>query len=64
MLSGNEFTVLVVHESEVRRATAHGEHRLAARLAAKAGAKGGNADASGWRVWKRLGASRGERKAS
>jgi hypothetical protein len=65
MLSGSEFMMSVVHEAEVRQATAYGEHRFAVRLAARARAQEQRKAEStvGWKVWKRLGSTRGGRKA-
>jgi len=63
MLSSAEITMNVVHEAGVHQATAYGEHRFAARLAAQAHAQETKPGTNGWRVCKQLGASR-ERKAS
>jgi hypothetical protein len=65
MLSNAEILMNVVHEARVRQATAHCEHRFEARLAARARAEERSrfAGASGWKIWRRLGTSRGERKA-
>lgn len=56
MLSNADMQLSVVHEAEVRQATAFSEHRFEARLQAAKQAK--SASANGWKVWKRLGGSR------
>ena len=58
MLSSAEITMNVVHEAGVHQATAYGEHRFAARLAAQAHAQETKPGANGWRAWKKLGAPR------
>ncbi len=63
MLSNAEMMMNVIHEAQVRQSTAYGEHRFAARLAARDNAKPQPAP-NGWKVWNRLGAARGGRKAA
>ena len=64
MLSNSDVLMAnVLHEAQVREATAHSEHRLAARLAAQEKSRAAQPAANGWKVWKKLGASRGGRNA-
>lgn len=60
---GNDEMMLVIHEARVHQATANCEHCFEARLAARARAQERSKAAGdgGWKIWKRLGASRGER---
>ena len=64
MLSNAEMMMGVIHEADVHEATAHGEHRFAARLATRVNAKAAQPATTGWKVWKQLGASRVGRKAA
>ncbi len=65
MLSNAEMMMGVVHEADVRQATAYSEHRFTARVLARGIAKPAQPAANGdWKVWTRLGTSRRERKAA
>ena len=63
MLSNAEIMMGVIHEAQVRQATAHGEHLFTARLAARETAKPSPKGATGWKVWRQLGSSREGRQA-
>ena len=62
MLRNADMLLSVVHEAEVRQATAYSEHRFEARI--QAAKKVQNESADGWKVWKRLGSSRVTRKSA
>ncbi len=65
MLSNAEMMMGVVHEAQVRQATAYSEHRFTARVLARGDAKPAQPVVNGgWKVWNRLGGNRGGRKAA